>query len=754
MDDQAPAPPRAPTAPSGTVVIPPPRPPTPPPHVVTPPPRPPTTPPRIPTPPPGPDTPPRVLTPPPGPDTTPPSPRPPTPATDVPPVPRRIVKRVTEKKPRHRKGDPTEKPGKVSWVYGTKLPFFSKRKDKWLGVTKNKNQVGGFYTKMARLFILKYGYIADDEDLDAEVEDPDEELTNHVVHEKVSDEEGAFRAKYYNKLRERIGAWYQDQYNGILKEDKTAFADLFKGALSGATQDEYTGDMLENEVKVRVEITKEAWDDESLEFQEEVLMALERDYELAIKAWEASLADSPTCTPEEMAVTLGNAAHFLQPYADVISKRFGMCVSVLLAGPIGKKGGAIGVQSVHAGMTRGVAPVKWPAFDVAGFHEVEKSMIAFAKEHFTEAECRARTLEGTRAPPPPLPAPRLLAPLPATSLMTPPSTTPSSTTPPLAPTGQDPLTPVAPKPTSATGEQLSHVTSNPGNCVGEEEEMAVHSTEGGQEGGGGEESAEEKEKVEIEEVWHRDDREEWTAELARAHTAFERGKGWGVEWGKCVSAFFDFEGAWGYTTTGAMIKTEGRLKEVSVWLGRGRKWNSSPAIGMMGTQARAGSFVGMWWSWWASLQLAEREMNAGILTCPSEADWSALAKLHGNNGLMHVMATLLWWGDGVGDQEKDEEQYMDWSLAVSDVTYALQEMLAAAEAIIMPKNKRKRVMEEAEGSRKKTRSAKSRETAEKEPRRGRSRADPVAKAVAKAPKTLRPKPKAIPRGGLRSIRPE
>lgn len=38
------------------------------------------------------------------------------------------------------------------------------------------------------------------------------------------------------------------------------------------------------------------------------------------------------------------------------------------------------VYSVHAGVTKGLAPVNWPTFDWKGFQEAEKSMIGFARE--------------------------------------------------------------------------------------------------------------------------------------------------------------------------------------------------------------------------------------------------------------------------------------------------------------------------------------------------------------------------------------
>ncbi|KAJ7016519.1 hypothetical protein C8F04DRAFT_902565, partial [Mycena alexandri] len=77
--------------------------------------------------------------------------------------------------------------------------------------------------------------------------------------------------------------------------------------------------------------------------------------------------------------------------------------------------------------------------------------------------------------------------------------------------------------------------------------------------------------------------------------------------------------------------------------------------------------------YWASLQPAQRVYIDGALSKPDEADWEDLAKLNGKNGLMHIMATLLWWGDYVGDGE-DVFQYNDWTRAVEDVTWVLRQL--------------------------------------------------------------------------------
>jgi hypothetical protein len=55
------------------------------------------------------------------------------------------------------------------------------------------------------------------------------------------------------------------------------------------------------------------------------------------------------------------------------------------------------------------------------------------------------------------------------------------------------------------------------------------------------------------------------------------------------------------------------------------------------------------------------------------SDWGPTAKLHGKNRLLQVMATLLWWGEVVA--EEDPFGRMEWETVVEDVDGVLTEML-------------------------------------------------------------------------------
>jgi hypothetical protein len=84
-----------------------------------------------------------------------------------------------------------KKPGKVSWIHGTKLKLFSSRVNEW----KEENEKGHaavsvFYKKITNLYFLKYGYdMKDDEDLAEDIEDPTDPDATIPGSEGLSEEE-------------------------------------------------------------------------------------------------------------------------------------------------------------------------------------------------------------------------------------------------------------------------------------------------------------------------------------------------------------------------------------------------------------------------------------------------------------------------------------------------------------------------------------------------------------------------------------
>ncbi|KAJ7082102.1 hypothetical protein B0H15DRAFT_803461 [Mycena belliarum] len=125
------------------------------------------------------------------------------------------------------------KPGKVSWIHGTKLKFFASHADAWRSADEDgQQQLANFYSEIANLYILKYGYnMANNEDLAEDIEDPVDPNTRIPGSEDLTREEAETRSAYTKNLRKRIAAWYRRNYRGIEENDKNLFAELLNGVL-------------------------------------------------------------------------------------------------------------------------------------------------------------------------------------------------------------------------------------------------------------------------------------------------------------------------------------------------------------------------------------------------------------------------------------------------------------------------------------------------------------------------------------------
>ncbi|KAJ7786799.1 hypothetical protein B0H14DRAFT_3506384 [Mycena olivaceomarginata] len=610
----------------------------------------------------------------------------------TPPTRPGVVRRGREKKARRKAGDPAAKPGKPSWVWGTKLKFFDARKDEW-AVASRKKVAGEFYIKMAKLYTAKYGFLLDDdEDFECDVADPPDWVANKVVNERLTPEETKFRQDYHAKFRDRLGGWYRTQYASLLKEDKATFSEIF-GRLGEGTRKpprrpqllhfysekrwdshikpraderkrvlegraERTGIPAPAAILIQNEVTKECWMDEPESFKDEMLREREREHEIHLRAWKESNADGPNRTPEEFSASLKSAAHYLQPFVDVIAERYGMCVSILMVGPIGEHGGQIEMRSVHSGKTRGLVEKDWPLHDPEGFTRVQTSMVDFGHHVFSQAEREARVT-----------ALQEVEMEEALEMSGAASTAQAATT--SAGGGGSPSTRDSLRGTSAASGVLPAASS--GAAAGTQaDENDDRDDDGGSEGqaqgegegdGGGvdNEDSEDAVQAKIAKLWQRRDAGKWTEELTRAHRGFERGKGWGIEWAWLVSRFYDFEAAWGYTDVGGQITTSDRPTALQWWIGRGRKWDVTVDVGVLGHAKAPGTFVANWWNWWVNVQPNDR------------SDWAPMLRLHGKNGMLQIMASLLWWGERVADG--NPAGLREWSLAIEDVSETLKEML-------------------------------------------------------------------------------
>ncbi|KAJ7747607.1 hypothetical protein B0H14DRAFT_3604655 [Mycena olivaceomarginata] len=382
-----------------------------------------------------------------------------------PPPSTAIVTAAREKHPRHQKGQPKARPGRLPW---------------------------------------KYGYhLADDQDLAEDVEDPPDEAVDEVVHDVMSPEEQEFCAQYTKKTCELIGAWYRAQYGSLLQSDKTAFQELFTGVLDGAPPKPQRGRLLHF-------YSRKFYDSRIKEDAEERMVSLTRRAELAGEAAPKRIdviaKVTAECWEQETVEfqSFANTAFYLQPFIDAIQQQFGMCVTVLLAGPIGEWDGKIG-----------------------------------------EEECRARV--------------RRCPDLGAAAWRQPPLDWGPKRG------GRHCLTP---KGKWAAHRQHPHWRgvwrTERGEGVGREKretrEEGARRTKGGERENRGDGAC--GAVGPHDELWQHDDHADWTPELTRAHAAFETGREWGGEWAACVQKFFDFKAVWGYDEGSWKMATKYRPRQV------------------------------------------------------------------------------------------------------------------------------------------------------------------------------------------------
>ncbi|KAJ6489290.1 hypothetical protein C8R47DRAFT_1215640 [Mycena vitilis] len=318
----------------------------------------------------------------------------------------------TAKRRRERQGLGPVKPGKPSWVAGTKLGFFESMQDDYLAAAEIK-ETGPFYSRAADAFVKKYGYnMPWHEDLEegqlvADDVDPDEDENS------LTQAEGERRAKFNKALRgdvyQKIGVWFNSTYGCSVekkKKKKVTFRAIFDKPELDPPQPRIkplfttrwaAASRLPNAPKpvtLRNKVTKEAWAAEPEELKQEVLAAREADDKAAREAYAIAVSGEVPATAEEYNVALNNAAYYLQPFADSAHERFGMNVVILMCGPVPERGGRIEVRSIHSGKSNGMVPRIWPEYDRAGFDATQRSFVDFSHHCFTEAECRARSLNG------------------------------------------------------------------------------------------------------------------------------------------------------------------------------------------------------------------------------------------------------------------------------------------------------------------------------------------------------------------------
>ncbi|TDL23122.1 hypothetical protein BD410DRAFT_686583, partial [Rickenella mellea] len=141
----------------------------------------------------------------------------------------------------------------------------------------------------------------------------------------------------------------------------------------------------------------------------------------------------------------------------------------------------------------------------------------------------------------------------------------------------------------------------------------------------------------------------------------------GELWRRLVRLWLQLEESYGFISPVTGLGTTHRPSQIEYWVSRGRK--GTPDIGNIA------SFAKGWWLWWAALQPAWRTFSSDGRPCiAGEGSWEALRK-PGRNGLLSVLATLVWWRKELG-----EDATPDWEGAVFDVEWAMHGLSKEAKS--------------------------------------------------------------------------
>lgn len=164
-----------------------------------------------------------------------------------------------------------------------------------------------------------------------------------------------------------------------------------------------------------------------------------------------------------------------------------------------------------------------------------------------------------------------------------------------------------------------------------------------------------------------------------ARTAFaavlDTGNEWGSAWAGCVTSFVALERLHSFDLKEYRLPASLRPIEFKQWITAKRASDWVPSVG-------AATFGASWLAWWADIQPPGR-VEEGKSTLSTAADgllWQKLAKT-GPSGVFLVLVGLAWWRRLIG------VECVEWTDAVLDVEWALQQVLASAPPKLVKKRK-------------------------------------------------------------------
>ncbi|PPQ84051.1 hypothetical protein CVT24_007929 [Panaeolus cyanescens] len=139
----------------------------------------------------------------------------------------------------------------------------------------------------------------------------------------------------------------------------------------------------------------------------------------------------------------------------------------------------------------------------------------------------------------------------------------------------------------------------------------------------------------------------------------------GDDWIALVHAWSSFQQAAGFSED-SKLPTKNRPFPIKEWIARARSPTYRPVIKDLR------EYETTFWLWWSSMQPEWRKVDGKVDPKRVDGDWSCL-RLPGVNGLISVVAALLYWGIAA---HGSKARTVAWSKAVRDCTMAFSKISA------------------------------------------------------------------------------
>ncbi|KAF8058564.1 hypothetical protein FPV67DRAFT_1676139 [Lyophyllum atratum] len=316
--------------------------------------------------------------------------------------------------------------GRHSWVKGSKLEFFEAREEEFFDARDaGPHATGNFYHKMARLFMLRWGWdLPFDEDGPVLVEASESSAAVPLDWSDVDEGEQEERSQRYKLLQKNVGQWFRYRFTRIKKtkthdsvqqileafQDMSAVRPRKQTALHLYSNRNYKTrfkkpfDELWNTIKDNIpkptrvtasnEFVRQAWLNETEEYRLAMEKETETLFQKELNEYKGDGVWTPR-TPEEYDQAMADSATTLIPFADAIAQRLGVYVTIMLCGPMAE--GKVELRSIHSTTTGGRTSKIWPELDPDGYSLAQTSITAYGNRFFAKEDIEARKL-GTPAP--------------------------------------------------------------------------------------------------------------------------------------------------------------------------------------------------------------------------------------------------------------------------------------------------------------------------------------------------------------------